>query len=1545
MSKINAARLININYNNNAIRISDETFHFNGESTLISLRNGGGKSVLVQMLTAPFVHKRYRDAKDRPFESYFTTSKPSFILVEWVLDQNAGFVLTGMMVRRSQDSDSGEELEMVNFICEYRSSCLQDIHHLPVVEKGKKEMTLKNFSACRQLFEGYKRDRSQQFFYYDMNNGAQSRQYFDKLQEYQIHYKEWESIIKKVNLKESGLSELFSDCRDEKGLVEKWFLDAVESKLNKERNRMKEFQSILEKYVGQYKDNRSKIQRRDTIRLFKQEAQRIQEKLSVYREGEQKEKEQENLVAHFIGELERLQAVTKEEQEEILSQMEQVLAEIAHIEYEKLSGEIHQLEEQMRFHLSNRDMVSMEKEALEREAEEITHRLHLLACAKQQRLVDEEKAEWDEALQRLRVAQEKNVNLEPERNRLGYVLRCHYEKELEENGKRQQENSRNIAETEENISREKQTQSDLEERLRERVSAEGALKSQVQSYDRQEEQFNTRYQEHFVRNILGEYEPGTMEIFQEAQENRMEELGRERLKMKKALEMAKETQRSRERKLTDMREEQIRRKAMQEQQSRTRSLYEEELEARRAILKYLDLDEKELFDREKILHASGRKLAEIANFRRNLEKEEDSLQKEYQRLTKGQVLELPQELEAELAGFGIHVVYGMEWLKKNGYPEKENQELVRSHPFLPYGLILSKQELEKLSRHTGNICTSFPIPIILREHLEKRDGEEPGNVRRFGDVSFYVLFNENLLDEEKLRDLVAEKEQQIRRKQEAIRIRQEEYQQYFERQEQVKNQSVSRESYEENEKRLAELADQIRETDEEIRAASQELTERKEQMERQEQEIRRTDQEQERQRRKTEDFQELRGVYEEYVRFRQELELCRKEMSRLSDQQKLSREKLEKLQERQKSLEAERDALLREEEEQQEAVRKYRRYEEYTELKEKEAGEDWRGVWEAAEAGGAAADEGRQEQDGRETAHARFEEKGGSAAAHDGQQEQKSQSGAAADAAVKPGAEKSAAQIRSNLRRIVADMEARYAAVTATVSLEIQELERQEQLSGRRYKDADQELRHLQKKYGLTENAWQDTHYNRKAESRQEVLLEDRRMKIQTKQSLWNEEDKRIAVITQQKADLLKRMRTECGQEEPLPKAEIQNQDFESRKNQLKYQEKELKNTADKLQKRLHSLDENLTALAEYSEFEKKEPIVWEQDFLEMNAKELRNFKGILIRDYNQCMKSRQDAKEQLVRVLNQIVRDEHFQEDYYKKPLEAMLELSDDARQVQRQMETTIQSYDSLMEKLEVDISVVEKEKQKIAELLEDYLQEVHRNLGRIDQNSTITVRERAIKMLKIQLPAWEENENLYHIRLQDLIDELTQKGIGIFERNENAQEYFGTRMTTRNLYDTVVGIGNVQIRLYKIEAQREYPITWAEVAKNSGGEGFLSAFVILSSLLYYMRRDETDIFADRNEGKVLLMDNPFAQTNASHLLKPLMDVAKKTNTQLICLTGLGGDSIYNRFDNIYVLNLIAASLRSGMQYLRANHLRGNEPETMVVSQIEVMEQQELVF
>ncbi len=77
-------------------------------------------------------------------------------------------------------------------------------------------------------------------------------------------------------------------------------------------------------------------------------------------------------------------------------------------------------------------------------------------------------------------------------------------------------------------------------------------------------------------------------------------------------------------------------------------------------------------------------------------------------------------------------------------------------------------------------------------------------------------------------------------------------------------------------------------------------------------------------------------------------------------------------------------------------------------------------------------------------------------------------------------------------------------------------------------------------------------------------------------------------------------------------------------------------------------------------------------------------------------------------------------------------------------------------------------------------------------------------------------------------------------------------------------------------------------------------------------------------------------------------MNIAKKCNTQLICLTGLGGESIYNRFDNIYVMNLIESSLQRDIQYLKADHVKGDAKVYQMSAsrmQIEDSEQMELIF
>ena len=59
----------------------------------------------------------------------------------------------------------------------------------------------------------------------------------------------------------------------------------------------------------------------------------------------------------------------------------------------------------------------------------------------------------------------------------------------------------------------------------------------------------------------------------------------------------------------------------------------------------------------------------------------------------------------------------------------------------------------------------------------------------------------------------------------------------------------------------------------------------------------------------------------------------------------------------------------------------------------------------------------------------------------------------------------------------------------------------------------------------------------------------------------------------------------------------------------------------------------------------------------------------------DQKMRDTGQKKEELVRTLNKIVRMESFQDDFYRKPLEQMLELSDDAVRVLTQLKTTVQS------------------------------------------------------------------------------------------------------------------------------------------------------------------------------------------------------------------------------------------------------------------------------
>jgi hypothetical protein len=181
------------------------------------------------------------------------------------------------------------------------------------------------------------------------------------------------------------------------------------------------------------------------------------------------------------------------------------------------------------------------------------------------------------------------------------------------------------------------------------------------------------------------------------------------------------------------------------------------------------------------------------------------LEKEILRLSTGRTVELSPELKEAMEGLGIHVVYGMEWLERNGNTEQENLDLVERNPFLPYALLMTERELERLRAAALPVYTSAPIPVVVRESLADQQRVYTEDALPGTGVHFYMLFNRNLLNEERLQALLEQKQRELERKNEEIEHRRTEHREYLERRTRINAQKVTRRDYEETRAGIDEL--------------------------------------------------------------------------------------------------------------------------------------------------------------------------------------------------------------------------------------------------------------------------------------------------------------------------------------------------------------------------------------------------------------------------------------------------------------------------------------------------------------------------------------------------------------------------------------------------------------------------------------------------------------------------------------------------------------------------------------------------------------------
>ncbi len=1463
MSKINKLRFVNLNYNHNTMKIDDEIFYLDGQDTMLNLRNGGGKSVLVQMVMAPLVNKRYRALKDRTFESYFTTNTPTYIMIEWILDDGAGYLLTGMMVRKKSvlsDEDSKDKLDIINFIHEYKGKNEYDIKKIPIVEINNGKKMVKSFLNSKKLFEELKKNKEVRFNHYDMNNPVTTKNYFEKLQEYKINHKEWETIIKQINLKESGLSELFIKAKDSSGLVKSWFLPAVENKLRKDEDRIKNYRNLVKRYIEQYKANKTNIDKKEKIELFNKLSEDIKNSCDEFISTIEERKGLENKIANIIRILKNNYEDKENEEKELECLINQLVEKIAELFYEEYSIKIYRKEdkiEELEEYVKELDHL-VNKSAEEKK--DLNKKNEILECSKIYKEYQSRSQELQSLERELEILTKKKDDNTPLINNIGFTIREILNKEISDMEEEVNERKTKVSALEFEKENLKNILNENRLLINTLKGKEGFLKASLESFDKIQSNFNDKYNENIIRNISGYFNEESLLFLGRNIEDYNFDLNKNMKNITEDIFYNKEILKSKNN------EKERNTKLMFDFENKLKNNVglieelDEKIKICIDVIKYIDFGEERVFDTEDILNAFYEKIDFLEKEKSKLIRQEEDILYEIDKLEGGRVLELPKEIKKKLEDKDIKIIYGMEWLKKNGYSTEKNIEIVKNNPFIPYSLIMSSSEIEILKREGLDIFISNPISIINRLDLESNFLEVDKSMVSFNKLNFFISFNNKLLDEKELIKLIKEKNQYL----ESIRInienRENEIRFLKKKKEIIQYSKLDKEKYENIKKEKTFLEKKIIE------------------------------------------------IRENEISIARELGNIEINISELENSKKVLEENIRKNLEKLNSF--------------NELIEEYNKY------------KDNKDELSSIEFKIGEINKFLKENENRELEiYKTLKDINNIMVSYTNSLEKlKSE-------AIKFSFYKEGLFIKKDKEDLLAEFYVLNKEITASEK----DLNKRIEEKSRAFKESEDELNVKANKYNLEESEYINEVYNINKEFELKDLIEEEEKNYNYLKDKRSNILQEIAGEKSNVKNLYESLKKDLGKTKAKSKTLLYDKNFEEEIAKLKIEkasnEKKIKEVINEKSK----VDQYLIDLSQFNEF-----IIENEEDIFIDIKDLDNIIGSIKRDLFEKKELELKREAKLNNCIVDIENKDSFRnENIFKIAIQSLKSLVSKPIKFKEHLNLVINSYNSIIKKLSIDIKLIEGEEEKILDSILEYIEEVNKNISIIDDNSSININNKRVKMLNITVQDFEKNKINYRLKLQDYIEAIRERAIKELEKNNSIEEIISNTITLVKLYDEIIGVENVEIKLYKIEENRQRIISWNEVSKNSGGEGFLSAFVILTSLLSYMRKDESDIFSRKEDGKVLIMDNPFAQTSSSHLLKPLMDIAKKSNTQLICLTGLGGDSIYNRFDNIYVLNLVSSKLNNSIKYLKSEHIKGEEEEEnkVIVSARFKIEEQTSLF
>ncbi|MGM0607186.1 MAG: hypothetical protein ACQESP_02080 [Candidatus Muiribacteriota bacterium] len=765
MPKINRFRIINFSYNNDNRHIVDETFNFfGGENALLSLANGGGKSVLVQLMLQVVVPKA--KIQGRKFEDFFKNKKqPTFLLAEWKLDYSDNYLLTGFVCENFEttqlDGEKNQKLRFFTFTVLYSEANSWDIQNLKIIQKSGKIINLPGFKETCKIMEEKERNPAFDFRVFRDDNMESYRQHIG---EYGISANEWNNIIKGINDSEGGLEEIFQKCRTSDQLINEWFLNKTILKvLFKDKKSSLNLSMMMKNLLDEIISNERFIIEKNIlgkflIKLedFSQELEKFASKIEKLNVLIQK---LNRLKAFCFNNIEKLKN-TLDNNYKILSDCE---SSLNLIDFEERSLHFYNYK-------SKCDELMGEIDFLNKETDEISEILnskkYFKNCMKASQLnnkIQKNNAFLAGINQKLK-SFEDNFNFKDEVAKLEYSLKINYEqkykfleKEYENLKNKVEDVCNNIESSNDDIIK---IQSELDY-LREQ---KGAVRSAIEMFKDYAGSIEGKLNIKIQRNILGNIEPSFFEntnnflkseclkLHNQIKQNSAEleknqnQLNQSNMKLKKL-----ESQKVEKLNHVNINKENI------------KNYNKQEKKLKRIFDKY-EFDFTRRFNNEYCVKLFNFKIHEFEEKKHNARLENDQILKIIHGINNNQ-LHIQKNIIDLLIKNDINFDTGEKYLLNQN--KKIAAELKEKNPLLPYSLIFDTQNLEKLKSLKINHFIECIVPVLLFEDIEMSINFE-NRVSNIEKLYFFSNFENKLFNNDNKLELIQELQLNVKREKEKI---------------------------------------------------------------------------------------------------------------------------------------------------------------------------------------------------------------------------------------------------------------------------------------------------------------------------------------------------------------------------------------------------------------------------------------------------------------------------------------------------------------------------------------------------------------------------------------------------------------------------------------------------------------------------------------------------------------------------------------------------------------------------------------------------------